>query len=243
MPSFNVVWSKARRARVAVLANWIIQVHNQFSLRPETLLLTFNILYRVLSHRDVPPHRLQLVGIASLLIAAKFEDTMVSDLIYLTGDVYSGFDIAEEDLCILGELGWRLSYPSPIYFIQRLSELGDWDPRSRMLARYLVETSCIESSLQRYQPSLLGAAAMWLADISLGKGTGNKVEHSSYSKMELLGVARIMCQFIDGSGKQSALFDKYARKKYMKVNFANTYTTLNYPDLYISVGIDRVKST
>lgn len=68
--------SDANSKRRAILLDWIIEVHNRFKLRPETLYLTVYIVDRYLSLEEVlvPKKELQLVGICAMLIASKYEE-------------------------------------------------------------------------------------------------------------------------------------------------------------------------
>lgn len=52
----------------AVLVDWLIEVHQRFELEPQTLFLTVNYIDRYLSCVPVRSQRLQLVGVAALLV-------------------------------------------------------------------------------------------------------------------------------------------------------------------------------
>ena len=56
------------------LLDFLIEAHAAFSLLPESLFLTINILDRYCSRRVVYKRHYQLVGCAALLIAAKYGD-------------------------------------------------------------------------------------------------------------------------------------------------------------------------
>jgi cyclin B len=58
----------------AILADWIIDVHYKFELMPETLYLTMYVIDRYLSLQPVLRRELQLVGVAAMLIASKYEE-------------------------------------------------------------------------------------------------------------------------------------------------------------------------
>lgn len=58
----------------AILIDWLIQVHYKFELSHETLYLTINIIDRFLSLKTISRKELQLVGMASMLIASKYEE-------------------------------------------------------------------------------------------------------------------------------------------------------------------------
>lgn len=55
------------------LVEFLVEIHQQFRLRPEVLYLTVNIVDRYVSKRIVFKKHYQLVGCAALWIAAKFE--------------------------------------------------------------------------------------------------------------------------------------------------------------------------
>ena len=76
----------------AILVDWLISVHAKFKLLPETLYITVNLIDRYLSLYNVQKSQVQLVGVASLLIATKYEEIYpptVKDFIYLTDDTYT----------------------------------------------------------------------------------------------------------------------------------------------------------
>jgi len=73
------------------LIDWIIEVHNKLVLLPETLFLTVNVIDRFLSAKPVSVGKLQLVGVAALLIACKYEEIYcpaVKQLQFLTDDAF-----------------------------------------------------------------------------------------------------------------------------------------------------------
>ena len=76
----------------AILVDWIISVHAKFKLLPETLYLTINLIDRYFARFVVMKADVQLVGVASLLIATKYEEIYpptVKDFIYLTDNTYT----------------------------------------------------------------------------------------------------------------------------------------------------------
>lgn len=66
-----------------ILADWLIEEHHKFKLRPETLYLTFNIIDRYLSMETIPRKELQLVGMSAMLIACKYEDIRAPEVVIL----------------------------------------------------------------------------------------------------------------------------------------------------------------
>ena len=71
-----------------ILVNYIVEWHERFGLAPETLFITVSIVDRYLASEDtaVTKNNLQLVGIAALFIASKFEEEVplqLSDAVYI----------------------------------------------------------------------------------------------------------------------------------------------------------------
>ncbi|KAJ2997204.1 G2/mitotic-specific cyclin [Globomyces sp. JEL0801] len=73
------------------LISWIVEVHSQFKLLPETLYLTVNLIDRTLSAKTISVSKLQLIGIAALLISSKYEEILspsVMDLVYMSANTF-----------------------------------------------------------------------------------------------------------------------------------------------------------
>lgn len=58
-----------------ILLDWIVDIHLKFKMFPQTLFIITAIIDKYLSIRNVKKEELQLVGAASILIAAKYEET------------------------------------------------------------------------------------------------------------------------------------------------------------------------
>lgn len=75
-----------------ILVDWLIQACMKFKLNLETQFLAIQLVDRYLSKENLSRNTLQLVGITSIFIAAKFEEIMVptmSDLVYITENTYN----------------------------------------------------------------------------------------------------------------------------------------------------------
>lgn len=130
----------------AILADWLIEVHNKFELMPETLYLTFYIMDKYLSMETVFRRELQLVGVSAMLIACKYEEIwapevnfsesvyfyfvlttnchnslnlQVNDFICISDRAYSREEILAKEKVILNKLEWHLTVPTPYVFLVR----------------------------------------------------------------------------------------------------------------------------
>ena len=80
----------------SILVDWLIEVHLKFKLVPETLYLTINLIDRYLERAEVSRAKLQLVGVACLLVASKYEEIYppeLRDLVYICDRAYTRQDV------------------------------------------------------------------------------------------------------------------------------------------------------
>merc|ERR1712112_465221 len=148
----------------SVLIDWLIGVHLQFHLLQETLYTTVAIIDRYLQveieRGTVSRSKLQLVGVAAMLVAAKFEEIYapeVKDFVYITDRAYTEKEILKMEIRILNVLKFDLGRPLPLHFLRRASKAGGVDAATHTLAKYIVELSLVQYSLCDLPPSKLSA--------------------------------------------------------------------------------------
>jgi hypothetical protein len=76
----------------AILIDWMISIHTKFRLLPETLFITVNLIDRFLSAAEINKDEVQLVGVAALLIATKYEEIyppMIKDFIFVSNKAFN----------------------------------------------------------------------------------------------------------------------------------------------------------
>ena len=125
----------------STLLQWTVEVARGLDWSLETWSLASNYLDRFLAAQLVSANCLQLVGVATLWLAAKqqeLEPRGVSELAALAGHAYSAVQLRQMELLVLARLHWRLAAPTPAFHLAHLvvveQEL-DW-PED--LARHMV---------------------------------------------------------------------------------------------------------
>jgi cyclin B len=155
----------------AILIDWLVEVHMKYQLRSETLFLTVNLIDRCLALMPVARKKLQLVGVAAMLIAAKFEEIdppKVHDFVYITDSAYTKEDILVMECNMLNALGFKVVAPTPAHFLDRMQRANVCDGMHREVAQYLLELAFLEIQMIRYPPSHLVSAALLLSNKLLG---------------------------------------------------------------------------
>jgi len=202
----------------AILIDWLVEVHMKYQLRPETLFLTVNLIDRYLSQMSVVRKRLQLVGVAAMLIASKFEEIdppKVNDFVYITDNAYTRDDILLMECTMLTTLGFNIVVPTPAHFLDRLQGANQCDSLHREVSQYLLELALLDLSMARHSPSHLVSAALLLSNELLGRRPAwpaAMAQHTRHSERALRECAENLWELVEAAPASSL---QAVRKKYM----------------------------
>ncbi|XP_076227534.1 G2/mitotic-specific cyclin-B [Nomia melanderi] len=217
----------------SILIDWLVEVHQQFHLMQETLYLTVAIIDRFLqAFRSIDRKRLQLVGVTAMFIASKYEEMYspdVSDFVYVTDNAYSKVEIFQMEMLIARTLDYSFGRPLPLHFLRRYSKAGKAHSIHHTAAKYFLEQSLVHYNMCQYFPSLLAAAAIYLAFVVINNNDEDKdktvwtntlVHYSTYTKDDVLPVVREIASIIINADKDKyqAVRKKYALLKHMKIS-------------------------
>lgn len=203
----------------AILMDWLVEVHMKYKLRRETLFLAVNLIDRHMSLLPVLRRRLQLVGVAGMFIAAKFEEIdppRVNDFVYITDNTYTKEDILSMECTMLAALAFDIVVPTPTHFRDLLLKANHTgDARHDELVDYLLELSLIDLRLIKHVPSHLVSAALLLSNELMGKTNvwpESMVQTSRHTEPELRGCVEELRALLRAAPAGSL---QAVRKKYM----------------------------
>ena len=151
----------------AILIDWLISVHLRFNLSSATLFLTVNIIDRFLEKHPIPRQKLQLVGLSSMLIAAKIEEIYypeIMDLVSISDCSYGKKEIIDMEAMIVAKLNFDFNYTSPIMFVELYSKIEGFTEKMKIFCNYIVELALTEYQIIRDSSSLIAAGAIMLAN-------------------------------------------------------------------------------
>lgn len=211
----HLKWSYRR-----ILLDWIIEVHNRFQLLPETLYLTVNIIDRFLSKKTIILDKFQLIGASALFIASKYEEIncpTLKEIVYMLNGSYERADIIEAERYLIDTLEFEIGWPGPMSFLRRISKADEYEYDIRTLAKYLVESTLMDSRLVSAQPSWLAAGAYFLSRVILGYNTWSQkhIFYSGYTQQQLIPLASIIldnCK--DAPAHHNAIYEKYSHRRF-----------------------------
>ncbi|XP_020400693.1 cyclin-A2 isoform X5 [Zea mays] len=105
-----------------VLIDWLVEVSDEYKLVADTLYLTVYLIDQFLSQNCIQTHKLQLLGITSMLIASKYEEysaPSAEEFCNITAGTYAKAEVLEMEQQVLNDLGFHLSVPTTNTFLRR----------------------------------------------------------------------------------------------------------------------------
>lgn len=209
----------------AILVDWMLEVSYKFKLVAETYFLAISIVDRYLQRKEVARADLQLVGVAAILVASKVEEVYsieIGDLVYISDNTYTKQQIILAERDVLCTIAWNVTVPYPIQFLRRCSKALANDGVTHTVGKYLVELATVDYGMLKYRPSLVAAAAAYLARRMTGKRdawTTTAAFYTGYTEEQILQAARDLNNVVmTPNPKLKAVRTKFASSKFAKVS-------------------------
>jgi len=210
----------------AILVDWLVEVAEEYKLCADTLYLTVSYIDRFLSLHVVQRSHLQLVGVACMWVASKYEEIYppnVSDFCYITDNTYTREQMVNMEETILKKLGYELTVPTAKTFLRRLLQVCNPDEHLHFLSNYLTELSLLDHTMMRYLPSEIAAASVYLANLMLKRQPwdGTLQHYSTYCPQDISQCVQTLGalhQAISSNNQLQAIKEKYAHARFQSVS-------------------------
>lgn len=212
------------------LVDFIVEIHQTFRLRPETLYLTMNIVDRYVSKRIVYKRHFQLVGCAALLIAAKFEDAKdrvptVAELSQMCCSAYDDSAFTQMEGHVLSTIGWCLGFPTPEAWLRLACLERREETATQSVARFLMELSLFQRDFIGLAPSHLAAGALMLARFICGQSAAARPHPFDSDDAAVTSAAQLIDNFVRENLSELSLI---LVKKYSFSHFSNASTLVRH---------------
>ncbi|KAL2023651.1 hypothetical protein VTK56DRAFT_1808 [Thermocarpiscus australiensis] len=199
------------------LIDFLIEAHAAFSLLPETLFLTVNLLDRYCSKRVVYKQHYQLVGCAALLIAAKYGDKkdrvpQINELNNMCCGLYDEGMFTQMEMHVLNTLDWNIGHPTVDFFTQLVAAEERDSREVEHMAAYICEIALYHRDFVSTKPSVMARVSLELARAILGKPEVNDGERDHVHHMTLVSLAQHLHQ------PSVTLARKYSSQYYSRVS-------------------------
>lgn len=219
----NKIGEKERR----ILIDWLVKVHFRFDLLPETLFLAISLLDRVIEISAINVNEFQLIGIASMLIASKYEEIYapeIRDFVYITGKSVERNDILKMEYKILLLLQFDVLSISSYSFLNRYYFISsDTKEETFYLTQLFLELNLMNVSMMANPPSLQAASMLYLArKIQKYPQAWNVTLqiHTGYLENELKSCIKEFVIFFKNvlkTSKLDSIISSFSNDKYMNV--------------------------
>uniref|UniRef100_A0A1J3GTW7 Cyclin-A1-1 n=1 Tax=Noccaea caerulescens TaxID=107243 RepID=A0A1J3GTW7_NOCCA len=211
-----------------ILVDWLVEVSEEYRLVPETLFLTVNYIDRYLSGNVISRQRLQLLGVACMMIAAKYEEIcapQVEEFCYITDNTYLKDEVLDMESAVLNYLKFEMSAPTAKCFLRRFVRAAHEVHEAPLMqlecmSNYIAELSLLEYTMLSYSPSLVAASSIFLAKYILDptrRPWNSTLQHyTQYKAMELRGCVKELQRLCSNAHVSSlpAVREKYSQHKY-----------------------------
>jgi transcription initiation factor TFIIIB Brf1 subunit/transcription initiation factor TFIIB len=161
---------KLTRQDRAVAVDLVVEIHRKYGLVPETLFVAISAMDRYLATRKDGLKRakdIEAVGVASLLIASKYEDIYppaLDEMIGMMGRPSTRKEVLEWEFKILKELVFQITVPTPFRFLERFAATSVVYQNASQLAQYIIELALYDFDIQyNLAPSEIAAVALFIA--------------------------------------------------------------------------------
>ncbi|KAK1767135.1 cyclin-like protein [Phialemonium atrogriseum] len=181
------------------LIDFLIEAHAAFSLLPETLFLTVNLLDRYCSKRVVYKQHYQLVGCAALLIAAKYGDKkervpQINELNNMCCGLYDAGMFTQMEMHVLNTLDWIIGHPTVDLFTQLIVAEERDSIEVEHMAAYICEIALYHRDFVSTKPSIMARSSLALARAILGRPEVNDGEWDHVENVTLLTLSQHLHQ-------------------------------------------------
>ena len=207
----------------AILIDWLIDVHLKYKLLPQTMYITVNLIDRYLSKNETNRKQLQLVGVAAIFIATKYEEIYppaLKDFVYITDKAYVKKDVLEMEEKMLNSLKFDITFPTQWSFLEIYKKRLELDNKIFYLSWFLMELCLIDYKILKFKMSEISASALFIAMNQLGKYDKDDFEKiTGYEENNIRDcINEINEYYIYNSGHNlQAVRRKFSLAKYNKI--------------------------
>lgn len=209
-----------------ILIDWIVEIHLTFGLKNETLFQTIMIIDAYLSYKVITRAKLQLLGVASLLISCKSHEIYypkIDRFIDITDNAYLKNELLDMENEILKLLSFNIIFPTSNDFYCILAKAFNFDDKQFYFGKYFLESSLVDYNLLKYPPSVIGISCVYIVMKFFGIDNyqilyQNNVLNEKNSEKIIKSATREICNFVKYLSKSNL---KSIKEKYSSDIFLN----------------------
>ena len=166
-PNYFENQTEINQSMRSILIDWLIDVHNKFQFKEETIYIAIYIIDNYLSKRIIKRHKFQLLGITSLFIASKVNEIYIrriSDYVFITDNAYNIEDIKCMEEEISKTLNFNFLVPSALSFYEIIAKKVGFseDVDKYHFGEFLIQSFLIDYRSLYYSYSSIACACCYI---------------------------------------------------------------------------------
>ncbi|XP_048848122.1 cyclin-F isoform X2 [Brienomyrus brachyistius] len=181
-----------------ILVDWLVEVTTMKDFSSLVLHVTVGCVDRYLALHSVPKARLQLLGIACMVICTRYiskEILTIREAVWLTDNTYKYEDLVRMMGEVMSALEGKMRTPTLLDYGEVLLSLLPLERRSAHLFSYICELSLLYTDLTLPSPARLACAALLLTRAMHHYAPvwpPKLAEHTGFSKQDLIPSAVLL---------------------------------------------------
>ena len=211
----------------AILVDWLIEMHDKFNFKPQTLFQTIWLIDTYLSLKYIKRSDFQLLGLGCMYISCKYHEIfypILKDCVEITDGAYTKDDLLRIEKDILKTINYNIIPPSQEDFYNLIAKAFEFGEKEINLGKFFMENSLIDYNMIKYPPSVIAVSCCYIV-MKFFKIENYKKLYSTriiYDKCPqkiIKDAARELCFLVKNlnNSEFKAIKKKYSDEKYCKV--------------------------
>ncbi|KAF7220930.1 cyclin-F [Nothobranchius furzeri] len=181
-----------------ILVDWLVEVTTMKDFSSLALHVTVGCVDRYLALRSVPKARLQLLGIACMVVCTRYiskEILTIREAVWLTDNTYKYEDLVRMMGEVVSVLEGKIRSPTLLDYGEVLLSLLPMERRSTHLFSYICELSLLYSALASPPPAKLACATLLLTRALHHYGPvwpSLLCDHTGFTKQDLIPLSVLL---------------------------------------------------
>ena len=149
----------------AILVDWLIEMHDKFNFKSQTLYQTIWLIDTYLSLKYIKRSNFQLLGLGCMYISCKFNEIfypILKDCIEISDGAYTKEDLLNIEKDILKTINYNVLPPSKEDFYNIIAKAFEFGDKQYYLGKFFMENSLIDYNMIKYPSSVIAVACSYI---------------------------------------------------------------------------------
>ena len=149
----------------AILVDWLIEMHEKFNFKSQTLYQTIWLIDTYLSLKYIKRSDFQLLGLGCMYISCKFNEVfypILKDCIEISDGAYTKDDLLNIEKDILKTINYNVLPPSKEDFYNIIAKAFEFGEKQYYLGKFFMENSLIDYNMIKYPSSVIAVACSYI---------------------------------------------------------------------------------